>query len=379
MQRLARRQHSFGAANDSAIFDGLKMVAKSNHLITAADLLEAERQHLVAIVADNARGNVVGASGERLVARVESKRAASDGRLEQNFEIDFVIRHIDAGGVVDRVGVDASAGERVLDARFLREAEIAALDHDLRAQFGRRNPARVIGVIADVGVALDACAHVSADAAVVEQIDRRAQDRLHQRFAIERVEVASERHPRLRAQLDSLLSARKHAAAGRDQARVVIRPLRARQFVQPFAFVETRCWIRLGIDKDVAMIERGDQFHVARAQKSVAEHVARHVADADDRDRLAVLDIAAHLAQVAPPDAKASPSQKPRASAMPFATSEKLAVPLSAATTRYGPSASSTLTCGGCTMPASVRLSVRSRIALISVLYASTPSFGSAA
>ncbi|MGD0090248.1 MAG: hypothetical protein ABSE73_10030 [Planctomycetota bacterium] len=35
-----------------------------------------------------------------------------------------------------------------------------------------------------------------------------------------------------------------------------------------------------------------------------------------------------------PPEAKASPSQKPRAFAISFAVSEKVAVPLSAATTR---------------------------------------------
>ncbi len=41
-----------------------------------------------------------------------------------------------------------------------------------------------------------------------------------------------------------------------------------------------------------------------------------------------------------PPDANASPSQKSRATAISFATSENAAVPLSAATTRYGSSPS---------------------------------------
>ena len=147
---------------------------------------------------DDAVGNFVGACGERAVARVESEIAAGHGGLEQNLQIDLVIGHIDAGGIVDRVGVDAAAGERVLDARLLGEAEVAALDDDLRAQLWRGDAACVVGVVADFGVGLVARANVGADAAVVKQVDRRAQNRLNQGFAVERVGVASERGARLR-------------------------------------------------------------------------------------------------------------------------------------------------------------------------------------
>ena len=89
-------------------------------------------------------------------------------------------------------------------------------------------------------------------------------------------------------------------------------------------------------------------------QHPVAEHVARHVADADDGEVVgvnigpsvrkwkrtdshaprAVIPIFLWSYPCEPPEANASPSQNPYAFAISLATSEKVAVPLSAATTR---------------------------------------------
>ena len=209
-----------------------------------------------------------------------------------------MIRHIDAGRVVDRVSVDASAIERVLDARLLGEAEVAAFDDNFRAKLRRGDSASVVGVVGDFGVGLARRANVGADAAVVKQIDRRAQNALNQRLAVERVGVASERGARLRTQLDSFLAAAEHAAAGTDELGIVVRPTRARQIVQALAFVEAGRGVGVGIDEDVTMVEGGDELQVARAQQAVTEHVARHVADADHRDGRAAVGVAAHLAQM---------------------------------------------------------------------------------
>ncbi len=48
------------------------------------------------------------------------------------------------------------------------------------------------------------------------------------------------------------------------------------------------------------MVEGCDELQVARAQQAVAEHVARHVADADHRDWRAAVGVATHLAQMPP-------------------------------------------------------------------------------
>src|ERR1017187_11033890 len=126
------------------------MVAKIGQVHAAAKLLEAERQHLISIVSDDTVGDFAGACGKRAVAGVASELAAGYGRLEQNFQIDFVIGHIDAGRVVDRVGVETPAGERVLDKRLFGETEVAAFDDYFGAKFGRGDSACIVGVIGDL-------------------------------------------------------------------------------------------------------------------------------------------------------------------------------------------------------------------------------------
>jgi hypothetical protein len=209
-----------------------------------------------------------------------------------------VIGHIDAGRIVDRVGVDAPAAERVLDASLLRETQVAALDHYFGAKLGRGDSACVVGMVGNFGVGLSGRANVGADAAVVKEIDRRAQDALNQRFAVECVGIAAERGARLRTQLDSFLTAPEDAAAGADELGIVVGPTRARQIVQPLALVEARSGVGIGIDKNVAMVKGCDQLQVARAQQAVAEHVARHVADADHHDWRAAIGVAPHFPQV---------------------------------------------------------------------------------
>ena len=199
VQRFARRYRGLHPGENSAIGDGLKMIAKLGQMRAAAELFETQRQDLVAIVGDNAAGDFVGACGERVVARVEGELAAGHGGLEQNLQIDFVIRHVDTGRIVDRVGVDAPAGERVLDASPLRETQVAALDYYPGAKLGRSDSACVVGVVGDFGVGLASRANVGADAAVVKEIDRRAQDALNQGLAVERVGIAAERGARLRS------------------------------------------------------------------------------------------------------------------------------------------------------------------------------------
>ena len=67
---------------------------------------------------------------------------------------------------------------RVLDAAELRAAEVAAFDDDLAAQLAAVDAQRVVGAVADLRVRLARRLHVGADAAVVEQVDRRLEDRV---------------------------------------------------------------------------------------------------------------------------------------------------------------------------------------------------------
>src|SRR5690606_16322206 len=75
-------------------------------------------------------------------------------------------------------------------------------------------------------------------------------------------------------------------------------PAGARQTEQSLTLDERFLRVRIGVDEDVAVIERGDQSDLSRAQHAVAEHVTTHVADADDGEWLRLC-VATHLAVVA--------------------------------------------------------------------------------
>ncbi len=126
-------QCSFEAAQEPALLDGGRVIAKGAGLGAAANLFEAQHERLVAIVAQHARRDFLGGGGEAAIALIGIESAARHYRLQQDFQVDLVVGHVDAGGIVDGVGVDAAAHERVLDAPLLGKTEVAALDHDLRA------------------------------------------------------------------------------------------------------------------------------------------------------------------------------------------------------------------------------------------------------
>src|SRR3546814_17471829 len=92
---------------------------------------------------------------------------------EQNLDVDLVVGAVDAGGVVDEVGVAAPAGRAVFDAAELRHAEIGTLADHLRAQPLRVDAQRVVGPVADVEMAFRRGLHVGAYAAEPQQLDFR--------------------------------------------------------------------------------------------------------------------------------------------------------------------------------------------------------------
>ena len=83
-----------------------------------------------------------------------------------------------------------------------------------------------------------------------------------------------------------------------DQRLVVVGPRRTRQLEQPPALGVRRGRVGVRVEEHVAVVERADQPDVLRQQHAVAEHVAGHVADPDDRE-LGRLHVDAELAEVA--------------------------------------------------------------------------------
>ena len=137
---------------------------------------DRQRLRLEVVVAQDERSDVVGHLREHRVALLLADLAVGNGEPEQDLDVDLVVRRVDAGRVVDRVGVDAHAVQRRLDAPALREAEVAAFADHLAAQIAAVDAHAVVGAVADLGVRFRARLDVGADAAVVEQVHGRFQD-----------------------------------------------------------------------------------------------------------------------------------------------------------------------------------------------------------
>src|SRR4029077_5994376 len=98
------------------------------------------------------------------------------GEPQQDLPVDFVVGRVDARRVVDEVGVDPSAAERVLDPAELRAPQVATLADDPSADVAPVDPYRVVRAVAHVRVRFLRRFHVRADAAVPQQVDGCLQD-----------------------------------------------------------------------------------------------------------------------------------------------------------------------------------------------------------
>src|SRR4030095_12151920 len=84
----------------------------------------AQRGGLVVVVAQDQVADLVGHLGQQRVAVGLFQLAGGDGAVEQDLDVDLVVGAVHAGGVVDEVGGDVAAGQRVLDPAALGEAQV---------------------------------------------------------------------------------------------------------------------------------------------------------------------------------------------------------------------------------------------------------------
>ena len=257
-----------------------------------------DRLALQIIVVEHQAADFIGHGGEQNVALLAGHVAGGDDTVEHDLDIDFVVGCIDAGRIVDEIGVDAAAGLSELDAAELGHAQISALADDLAAKLARRNPDGVVGAVADIEVGLAPCLDIGADAAEPQQVHLRFQQRADELVRRHAVLGKPEARLHLRRHLDRLRLAVENAAALGNERRVVVAPARARQVEQPAALGVARLGVGIGVDENVEVIEGGEEADVFAQEHAVAEHVAGHVADADDGEVLA-LGVMAAFAEVA--------------------------------------------------------------------------------
>ena len=228
-------------------------------------LHQADRQVLAVIVEQHQALDLVGHVDQQFIALFQGELALLDGSVQQDLDVDLVIGGVDAGRVVDEVGVEQAAGLGKLDAPALGETQISTFADDPAAQLPAIDAQRVVAAIAAFAVAFRGGLDIDADAAVPEQLRRCLENGAHQlvRRQLLHPLVHAQGQTHFRGDGDGLGAARKHAATGADQAGVVIGPGRARQREHALAFHVTGFCVGIRIDEDMAVVEGGQQSDLA--------------------------------------------------------------------------------------------------------------------
>ena len=256
-----------------------------------------ERARLAVVVAQHEVRDLLAHGLEQIVAVRQRELPGPHDPVEEDLQVDLVVRHVDAGAVVDRVGVDEPARERVLDAPALGEPEVAALADDPAAEVGavdadaRRSPCRrrrrCDSVRAFTNVPIPPFQSRSTGARSRREISS---------FGV-RCATSSGMPKRARTSgvIAIAFAVRGYTPPpGEISAAVVVVPRRTGSSNSRVRSANDDGRIGIRVEEHVPVVERGDQPDVPRQQHAVAEHVAGHVADADDRE-VRVLHVDAEL------------------------------------------------------------------------------------
>ena len=189
---------------------------------------------------------------------------------------------VDAGRVVDEVGVDEPARRAAnsIRARWVKPRLPPSPTTRQRTSSASTRIASLERSSASASLSVDALTTVPIPPFQSRSTGARRIARMTSVGA-----SASSSMPSARARLlgaaRSLGAARPDAAALRDRLAVVVVPRRAGQLEEPLALGEAARRVRIGVEEDVAVVVGGDEPDLVAQQHPVAEDVAGHVADAD--------------------------------------------------------------------------------------------------
>ncbi len=173
----------------------------------------ADRLALQIVVAQYQRRDFIRHPRQQPVTLAPGDLAGEHQRVEQDLDVDFDVGGVDPGRVVDEVGVQPSAGQRVFNAAPLRQAEVATFTHDFGAQFRAVDAHCIVGAVAGVGIRFVAGLDVRADTAVPQQVDAHAQDGADDVIGWRSRCLEPENRPRFGRQRDRLRRAGEYSAA----------------------------------------------------------------------------------------------------------------------------------------------------------------------
>jgi hypothetical protein len=108
---------------------------------------QRDRQRLQIVVAQHERRHLFGHIHQERVAVLARQLASCFGRTERNLDVHLKVGGVDAGGVIDGIGVEPHAMQAGFDPRLLGDTKIGTLADHLDAQLRRIDADRIIGPV----------------------------------------------------------------------------------------------------------------------------------------------------------------------------------------------------------------------------------------
>ncbi len=133
----------------------------------------ADSLRLLVVLTQHQAPNLFGHAFKQFIACLDGHITFFNQLIEQNFDINFVVRAVDARRVVNSIGEHHAAILSELNATELGHAEVTALANDFTAQLLAVDAQTIVGLVADLIVAFCFGFDVSADTAVPQQFDWR--------------------------------------------------------------------------------------------------------------------------------------------------------------------------------------------------------------
>src|SRR5262245_57448745 len=185
-----------------------------------------ERLGLLLVVLQYEASDLIGHFCEERVPLRQTELAVHNRLVQQDLDVDLVIRAVHSCGVVDGVGVDTATCTGELDPSTLSEPEVAALPYDAAPQLVRVDADRIVHSVAGLRVGLDACLDEGSDCTVPKQVDRRPEYRRDDLIRRQGVRLDAENLPRLAGQRNRLRGPGKDVTPRGEHVTIEVVPAR---------------------------------------------------------------------------------------------------------------------------------------------------------
>ena len=162
---------------EPALFERIDLASVNIEQARGVGAAGAHQVVLVAVVSQHQPGHLIGHRGQQFGAPIGLQARRTHQGVDQDLDVDLVIRTVHTRGVIQGIGVDPSAAQVELDTAERGDTEIAALADDLRADLVGIDAHGVVGAVTHTGLRLGLSFDVGADTAVEQQVDRGAKDR----------------------------------------------------------------------------------------------------------------------------------------------------------------------------------------------------------